>query len=292
MATPLIELPNPFALEGGVIRLPEPPGSAHAPLLERVLAGTYDKPIVIDDGKTRALCFSLAYVQSIMRIRDPFALEVAYTRKMMGFLFFNPEPRNLLMLGLGGGSLAKYCHARLPLARTTVVEIDPHVIALREQFCIPPNDDRLRIMPGDAAEYVARCADQPDVIMMDAFDRQGLSASVCSPAFYQDCRQALAPRGILVANLAGHRDVRLAHLALIRAVFNDNVLILPVQSNGNHIAFAFRDAAFEPRWRWIESQARAMQSRYDIEFPKIASKLERARKSGYLERVMHQPEFN
>ena len=41
-------------------------------------------------------------IQSAMRLEDPFALELDYTRCMMAFLLFHPEPRRALMIGLGG----------------------------------------------------------------------------------------------------------------------------------------------------------------------------------------------
>ena len=57
-------------------------------------------------------------VQSSMRIARPYDLEVAYTRSMMAFLLFNPEPREVLMVGLGGGSLAKFFYHRIPVSYT------------------------------------------------------------------------------------------------------------------------------------------------------------------------------
>ena len=61
-------------------------------------------------------------IQSAMRLEDPFALELDYTRCMMAFLLFHAAPRRALMIGLGGGSLAKFFHRRLPALRTRVVE--------------------------------------------------------------------------------------------------------------------------------------------------------------------------
>lgn len=282
----IIELESPFPTELGLLKLLEPPDADRAQLIERILCGLYEKPFVIDDGFSRTLYFSLAYIQSAMRIKDPLALELAYTRKMMGFLLFINQPRNILMLGLGGGSLAKFCHRHLPLAQITVVEIDPHVVAFRELFEIPPDGPRFRVLVGDAALHVAGDAGSPDVIMTDAFDRHGFATSVCSRDFYANVHASLARRGVMVANLAGQREERIAHLGMIREVFADNVLVLPIQDDGNHVAFAFRDPTFEPRWRWIESQAKALGSRYGLDFPKFAKKLERSRKLGYVERTL------
>jgi spermidine synthase len=107
---------------------------------------------VIEDDGARALYFTRAFIRSEMRLSDPYALQFAYTRKMMGFLLFRHEPREILMLGPGGGSLAKYCHRHLPAARITAVEIDPDVIAFRDQFAVPPDDSRFSVVQGDAAQ--------------------------------------------------------------------------------------------------------------------------------------------
>jgi spermidine synthase len=193
------------------------------------------------------------------------------------------------MLGLGGGSLAKYCRRHLPEASVTVVELDPDVIAFREQFLLPADDPRLRIVQAEASGYVAQCAAVHDVVMIDAFDRDGVAPSLCSREFYRSVRGILARKGLMVANLVGEKAERLAHLDLIREVFGDNVILLPIADDGNHVAFAFRDPAFEPRWRWIDEQAKAMRARYGLEFPEFAAKLKRSRKRGYLREEMPQP---
>src|SRR5437016_2304602 len=88
------------------------------------------KPFVYDSLNSRALHFSISEIQSRMQLKSPHALDLEYTRTMMAFLLFNPEPSSISMIGLGGGSLAKFCHRYLPQARIQVVEINPHVIAL------------------------------------------------------------------------------------------------------------------------------------------------------------------
>lgn len=281
-----IELESPFETFEGTVRLQEPADSDREALRERLKAGTYDKPFVIDDGETRTLHFCDAFVQSEMRLAEPFALEVEYTRTIMGFLLLVHEPRAILLLGLGGGSLAKFCHRHLPAARITAVEVDPHVLAFREQFLVPAEDERWRIVQADAGEYVRRPNERADVVVMDAFDRQGYAGSIRSADFYAAVRRALSPRGVMVANLVGERRERVAHLERMRSSFSDNILVVPVQDDGNHVAFAFRDPAFEPRWRWMQREAAALGRRYGLDFARLAGQLERSRKLGYLQRVM------
>jgi spermidine synthase len=286
----MLELRNPFHGESGVIRLLEPEDCDCVQLIERILSGAYDKPFMIEEGDTRSLYFSRELTQSGMRLSDPCALEFAYTRKMMSFLLFVHKPQRILMLGLGGGSLAKYCHRHLPSASTTVLEIDPRILAFRDQFLVPADDARLRVLLGDAAEYLRANEESWDVVMIDAFDRDGFSASVCTRAFYLDVRDALAPQGVMVANMVGPKAERVAHLEMIADVFGGNIIALPIEDDGNYLVFAFRNAAFEPRWRWIEGQAKAMHKRYGLDFPAFATKLKRSRKDGYLQRASLQAE--
>lgn len=272
-----LAIANLFSPAGELLRLLEPADADRTVLLSRLLNGTYDKPFIAEDGDTRTLLFSWAYVQSRMRIRDPVTLELCYTRKMMCFLLFHTNPRALLMLGLGGGSLAKYCHHYLPQARIAVVESNRDVLAFRNQFAVPHDDSRFQVVEGEAGEYVAACRDQWDVVLMDAFDRHGLAPALCGREFYEQVRTRLLPNGVLVANVAGLRNERMGYIDTMKIVFGDNMIVLPVEEDDNDVVFAFRDPTFEPRWRWIESQVEAMRRRYGLEFPMFARKLKRSR---------------
>ena len=283
---PIVELPSPFSCEQGVVRVLEDRGLTAESLLQKLLAEEYDRPFVFDNGLTRSLYFSLRYVQSSMRTRDPVSLEFAYTRKMMSFLLFQRQTRHILMLGLGGGSLAKYCYTHLPQCQIDVVEIDPYVIGFREQFFIPANDDRFRVIEDDAARYLDLSPSRPDVIMLDAFDRNGFSGSIDSGNFYRKARGLLSAKGILVANLAGARSERMKHLGAMREAFEDRLLVVQIGDDGNNVAVAFRNESFEPSWRWIGKKAKALQNRHAINFPRFAQKFERSRKLAYLDRLM------
>src|SRR3954469_7553993 len=88
------------------------------------------KPFVHQTQKMKSLHFSIAEIQSCMELARPDSLDLSYTRTMMGFLLFHPMPLRIGMIGLGGGSLAKFCYRHLVRADITVLEINPHVIAL------------------------------------------------------------------------------------------------------------------------------------------------------------------
>jgi spermidine synthase len=112
----LLALESPLPERHAMLRLLEPPGSCRQSLWESVLDGTYNKPFIVDHGPRRFLHFDLDAVQSAMHLEHPDRLSLAYTRKMMAFLLFNRTPARILLLGLGGGSLAKFCYRCLPSA--------------------------------------------------------------------------------------------------------------------------------------------------------------------------------
>lgn len=134
-ATPAVgggwfNMPASILSESGTILLREPADADTDELTVSLCTGQYRKPFVIDDGELRKLHFSLAYVQSAMELNNPYALNIAYTRKMMAFLMFLPRPKHVLIVGLGGGSLTKFCHRELPRTRITTVEVDADVIEI------------------------------------------------------------------------------------------------------------------------------------------------------------------
>jgi spermidine synthase len=104
----------------------------------------FQAPFIVEDQQTRSLHFTHGELQSSMLLERPDELQVDYTRTMMGFLLLNPAPRTIAMIGLGGGSLAKFCHRHLPGAHMTVVDNNPGVIALRRQFGIPDDQQARR----------------------------------------------------------------------------------------------------------------------------------------------------
>lgn len=207
----------------------------------------YVKPFVRDDGAARSLHFTLGELQSRMLLRRPGYLDLDYTRTMMGFLLFQPAPAHIGMIGLGGGSLAKFCHRQLGSSRMTVLEINPHVIALRREFEVPEDDARLQVIAADGAAYLQHETPAFDVLLVDGFDHQGQPAALCSQRFYDDCFAALTDHGVLVVNLhSDHADHALLAGRISRS-FSGNAVEVLAAEKSNCIVFASRGPAISPR---------------------------------------------
>ena len=205
----------------------------------------FEVPFVLQDQGTRSLHFTHGEVQSSMRVSHPDELQVDYTRTMMSFLLLNPRPRRITMIGLGGGSLAKFCHRHLPRASMWVVEINPHVIALRDAFQVPPDDARFQVVEADGACFVRETDERFDVLMVDAFDAQGMPAALGRRRFYDDCLDVLVPAGLMVVNLhAGHPHCPV-YVERIRRSFGEHVLRVDDRDGANSVIFACKGEALQ-----------------------------------------------
>lgn len=218
-------------------------------------------PLVHTTAGRRTLEFTPGDIQSEMLLARPDALVLEYTRAMMCFALFAPDPRHIVMIGLGGGSLAKFCYRHFPRARITVLEIRADVIALRDAFCIPPDDARLRILHCDGADYLARSPGSCDLLLVDGFDRQGLPSALSSSGFYAACRRALHPGGVLVANIFSYDPQYAGALQRLRATFDGRLAWFAGIAGNNRILFALRPtlapAAAGPGERRLARLARA-----------------------------------
>ncbi|MHB1249777.1 MAG: spermine/spermidine synthase domain-containing protein [Polaromonas sp.] len=207
----------------------------------------YIRPFVRDEGAAKSLHFTLGELQSRMLTSQPWQLALDYTRTMMGFLLFNPAPRHIGMIGLGGGSLAKFCYRQLPASRMTVLEINPYVIALRREFQVPDDGARFQVVAADAALYLQTETPALDVLLVDGFDHEGQSAALCTQRFYDDCLAALTANGVLVVNLHyNHPDYPL-WLDRIGRSFNGNAVEALCREKSNGIVFASKGRAISPR---------------------------------------------
>jgi spermidine synthase len=192
---------------------------------------------------TLALHFDYTATQSEMRCDAPDELVLGYTRTMMGFLLFNPNPGRIAMIGLGGGSIAKYCYARLPDASIAVAEINPEVIALRDEFCVPRDDERLQVVCQDGADFVRRATKPFDILIVDGYVPAGPAPQLCTQRFYDDCYRKLAPGGVMAVNLVFFSEVHARSIARIRHSFANAVVVVESEDPGNRIVFATKGGA-------------------------------------------------
>lgn len=221
----------------------------------------------------RSLHLGSDTVQSSMKIADPYELVLSYTRAMMAFLLFRSRPSHIVMIGMGGGSLPKFVYKHLSGTRTTVIELEPRVIAVaRQYFHVPPDDEKLTVEPAEGGAWVAAHPDCCDVLMVDGYNGNEQGPQLCSEDFYATARAALHADGILVVNLWSSDRRYDAYLQRIESVF-DAVVCVPAQRRGNVAVLAFRRSPGQPRWDDLRTAARSLEALYGLEFLKFVDGL-------------------
>lgn len=195
------------------------------------------------DG-VRFLHFGTEWVQGAMRIRKPDWLELEYAQQMMVWMLFLDQPQHIVQLGLGTGSLTKFCYRQFPQAQVTAIELNPSVITIcASMFKLPPNDERLSVIEMDAMDFITDPAriETIDALQVDLYDASASGPVLDTPEFYQACAASLTARGIMTVNLFGDHPSYEKNLKAMRFAF-DKVLCLPEVHHGNVIAIAFKNA--------------------------------------------------
>ena len=211
-------------------------------------------------------------IQSSMRLEDPYALALDYTRCMMAFLLFHPEPREALMIGLGGGSLAKFFHKFLKRTSIRVIEVDARIVAAaREHFALPPDDARLRVEIGDGAEALTpECC---DVLIVDAFEDELHVPRLASGEFYDGAFLALGEPGALVVNFMNDDPKLDPTLERLERAFGGAVLCMPALYDPNILAFAFKGIPQRISWQELRERAARLEGRLGLPFTRCVSRL-------------------
>lgn len=141
--------------------------------------------------------------QTCIDLQDARRMVFQYTRMVMSSLWLQPQPRRILVIGLGGGTLPGAFADLLPEAIVDSVEIDPAVVKVASTYFGYKPGPRQRVHVIDGRQFVEEAAkrnEQYDLIVLDAFDIDYIPAHLTTRQFLTTLRQLLSPDGVLAAN--------------------------------------------------------------------------------------------
>jgi len=192
---------------------------------------------------------------------------------MMGFLLLQPAPRQICMIGMGGGSLAKYCYRHLPEVKITAVEIDPDVIALREVFRIPADDARFTVLCADGADYIRSEGVAADVILVDAYESGGIARQCTDLPFFSACRERLSETGVLAINFTDDEPALDLYVERLKSVFGSSYAVVRCADDSNIIVFAWKGTRHLPSSRVLLDRAFSYAWADDLKLHSTARRL-------------------
>lgn len=179
-----------------VLMLPDPVYQEDSP---------YQQVRVRDDDLFRYLILDRTF-HAVMWKADPVSLFLPYSQLMMAALAVAPEPKRALILGHGGGSLAKWLADRWPELELDTVELDPSVVRAAEQYFEYHPAPRHHVHVKDARVFLRSTPVTYDVIWIDVFARHLIPFHLTTTEFFSELRAHLNPDGVLAVNLSSSAE--------------------------------------------------------------------------------------
>jgi spermidine synthase len=223
-----------------------------------------------EDGPIRHLHLGSIWIQGSMLVDAPNELVHEYIQRMMAWLLLidpsTVSKRQALQLGLGAGSLTKFCHKELRM-KTTAIELNPQVLhACRGWFKLPADNARMQVVLGDAAEQIKlpRWQGAVDALQVDLYDEEAAAPVLDTADFYADCRKVLTDDGCMTVNLFGRVSSYAKSVQRMAAAFGDNALwAFKATREGNTVVLAQRTPT-RPTRAVLQERAEFIQTHWGL----------------------------
>ena len=250
--------------------------------LEHEEVSAFSRIRIRRDGDVRAMTFvrdnGQEVVQSRVNLNAPHTLVSPYARSMFASYLYQPQPRRVLIVGLGGGAMVRFLTHHEPHAQIDAVEIDPAVVRLADQYFDVRSGGNVRVHTADAVAFVESVVDPYDLILMDAFlrpssdtDTTGVPTRLKTLEFLGRLKRALAPGGVVAFNVNEHASMAddiaavttaFGRVAVYRSPPSDNkVVIAAAGAMPTDDELRVRLGALEPRFGGALSLAEVMKNR-------------------------------
>nr|WP_207160825.1 spermidine synthase [Rhodoferax fermentans] len=223
-----------------------------------------------DDGNIRHLHLGSEWIQGSMYLEDSIGLVHEYVQRMMAWLLFvDPETvtdRQAMQLGLGAGSLTKFCAKELRIS-TTAIELNPQVLALcRNAFKLPADSPTMRVVLADAAQEILnpKWWGTVDALQVDLYDREAAAPVLDSLPFYNHCRRLLTPEGCMTVNLFGRASSFERSVEKMSAAFGkDAIWAFKPTREGNTVVLA-QHTPTRPKREVLMARAAVIEARWGL----------------------------
>nr|WP_251140774.1 spermidine synthase [Rhodoferax sp. U11-2br] len=223
-----------------------------------------------DDDNIRHLHLGSEWIQGSMYLEDTIGLVHEYVQRMMAWLLFvDPETvtdRQAMQLGLGAGSLTKFCAKELRI-KTTAIELNPQVLAMcRTHFKLPADSPTMRVVLADAAQEILnpKWWGTVDALQVDLYDREAAAPVLDSLPFYNHCRRLLTPEGCMTVNLFGRASSFERSVEKMSAAFGKEAIwAFKPTREGNTVVLA-QHTPTRPKREVLMARAAIIEARWGL----------------------------
>jgi spermidine synthase len=196
----------------------------------------------VKSNKTRQSCFLKS---------QPEQLVFNYTKQLLTGLLVNPQPKRILIIGLGGGTMSNTLHKLLPESSIDNVEIDESVIKVARQYFGFLENDQIKTYSQDGRVFVKRALlkkQEYDWIILDAFNGDYIPEHLMTKEYLEETKRLLSPKGILTANTFSSSKLYTYESATYKSVFGDFYQVSNPE-NSNRIILARKNGLDESTYK-------------------------------------------
>jgi spermidine synthase len=205
-----------------------------------------------------------------MYLEDPIGLVHEYVQRMMAWLLFvepdSVKERHAMQLGLGAGSLTKFCAKELRM-KTTTIELNPKVLhACRGWFKLPADNALMQVVLADAAQEILnpKWWGTVDALQVDLYDHEAAAPVLDSLPFYNHCRRLLSPEGSMTVNLFGRASSFERSVEKMTAAFGKEAMwAFKPTREGNTVVLAQRTPS-RPKREALMARANIIEARWGL----------------------------
>ncbi|WP_157470966.1 fused MFS/spermidine synthase [Colwellia sp. PAMC 20917] len=239
----------------------------------------YRNILVDDQGDLRCLKFNVKTTktnQSCFYKTAPQRLVFNYTKLLFSGLLLIEQPKSILIVGLGGGTMSNVLQELYPTSKITNVEIDPAVVKVARQYFGFLENQAVSSIIQDGRIFIKRALirkQQYDWIILDAFNGDYIPEHLLTQEFLQEAKDLLSPEGVLSANTFSVSDLYAHESATYKAVFGDFYNVRNYK-NSNRIILAAKGQL--PSVELINQRAKKLQTRltpFNIDLLKISQQM-------------------
>jgi spermidine synthase len=249
----------------------EPAQVAFKVLLEKESLYHYIR--VVEGDGIRRLQFRRSgseYEESAINVRHPLRFEMNYYPLMFAAFAHQPEPKRILFLGLGGGTLSMAMRCYYPQATIDNIELDPDVLEVARKYFGFVEDDRMKAYVRDGRVQVRRLLRDKvkyDIIFADAFRGGYIPYHLTTREFMVSLTEMLTPDGIVVSNLQPGFESYHYHRRTFSAVFRNQC---SYGSGGNIIVVVdAREKPLTPEDLLATARRLQQEKRFTFDLPSV-----------------------
>ena len=208
------------------------------------------------------------FLQTRLDLKRPDTIPMVYPQLMLAALLIKPHPRRVLMIGLGGGHLARQMLRLFPETHLDIIEIDPEVVNFAKRYFLFKESCNCKCFIMDGRVFIKKQQKRAayDIVWLDAFKSGSVPYHLKTQQFYEEIQCILTPGGVVGSNLYGKSNDLMPHdLKTFKQVFKYIYSFQDLE----HIATSLLSTDLEPRISAEEfiASAKKLDKQYPFSSP-------------------------